>query len=279
MNASTSKADARSLTEGEEPEEKDVKEEWLKRNPKMASIITDSNPQQLDSEDSAANSEDEAPPTKAEIEAASSAKASGAGDGAIPAQGGDCDAKPSSDSIQTFHELTAADQPPISIQTLPHDQSNGREHSVPDAGKDVVSADTPASSAEGKSDQDASDIPKGLRASSQSKLKGSRPAGLTAAASAKGVPKGLSRGNNARGAASTFHGAGGAARSQQSASKLIAETFAKHNKTDVGGSSRGGEAIAAASDASSSSSQKNNSILTNANFNLVDRSKRVISDD
>ena len=151
---------------------------------------------------------------------------------------------------------------------------------MPDSSKDgVVSADTLASSTDLKSDQDASDIPKGLRASSQSKLKGSRPAGLTAAASAKGVPKGLSRGNNARGAASTFHGAGGAARSQQSASKLIAETFAKHNKTDGGGSSRGGEAIAATSDASSTSAQRNNSILTNANFNLVDRSKRVISDD
>ena len=248
----------------EEADGKDEREEWLKRNPKMASIISDSNPQQLDSEDSAANSDDgeksEAAPTKSEAEAAPSKTD-------VETNGSDA-IEPPSDSSATANDLSAADQTSTLNQTGASDLSATCEDdsTVPGVGKD----ENDDGAADAKSDKDASDIPKGLRSSNQPKLKGlnSRPAGLTAAAasSSKGVPKGLSRGN-ARSASSTFHGG---ARSQQSASKLIAETFAKHNKPDAGSSHN--------KESGPDPSQRN-AILTNTNFKLVDRSKRVISDD
>jgi len=268
----------------EEKDERDEKEEWLRRNPKMAAIIDgDSNPRQVDSEEeSAANSEDgEKCSISSETDAAC-VKGKEALDSVHPSAVGGVDQDevneattpiaevPSSDSID--NDVNDGDQQQTSSKGSNSELENKRDSSVPDGGSYAAASANTASS-DGKNSSSSSDIPKGLRSSNQPKLNaGSRPAGLSlaAASASRGVPKGLSRSNNTRSSSSSFHAGGSSGgRTQQSASKLIAETFAKHNKPDA----------PAGGHAKDSDPSQRNSILTNTNFNLVDRSKRVISDD
>jgi len=245
------------------------REKWLLRNPTMASFIGDSNSRQVDSEGSFDQSGDESEENSRrneDVEGTMRDRPHGS-----LANGNDVDEDDNDDVTPTMETPSGLVEIGPSIST-----NNGRDHfeqSVTVPTPDKLSSDSSVPLDENAPDDEpyanASDIPKGLRASSQSKVKtaNQRPAGLSVVAH-KGLPKGLSRGN-ARGASSTFHGGAGG-RTPQSASKLIAETFAKH-KSDTGPGNK--------KDRPTPEQTQKSAVLTNANFNLVDRSKRVISDD
>ena len=253
----------------EEEREKDAngeREKWLERNPTMAAFIGDSNPRRVDSEGSFDNSgdEDEVASRRNEDGTSNSLDHATNGRGVTDEDDVTPTAEMPSDIGLEIASANHSEKSAASTPTMNTPETHTSDSSVPQD-------DENAPDEEQKQKTETSDIPKGLRTSTgQSKLKAAnvRPAGLSAAAH-KGVPKGLSRGNT-RGASSTFHGGAGG-RTQQSASRLIAETFAKH-KPETSQSDKGQQSP-------EQTRETRSSLLTNANFNLVDRSKRVISDE
>ena len=251
----------------------------------MASIIGDSNPRHPDSEESAANSAGEEP--EEEKETSTTTTKIPALDPSAESRGkdeGDCDARtptaePSSDSIEVIvgggggertRTRSSKDGSDYLVPGLEEEVENQKDKG--DESKESRSGDVDAEVVVGDSTSGADHPPPMPVVSTVSQ----RPSGLSPAAF-KGKPKGLSRGN-ARNASSTFHavsggGGGGRTQQQQSASKIIAETFAKQKTAVEASKSNNKEAV------DGGQAHQKHAIITNANFTLVDRPKRVISDD
>lgn len=177
------------------------REKWLRRNPKMAAFIGDSTQGPIDSED---ESESDG---RRSNSVASENHRSRAG---LEKQ----NAEEAEEMTPTAETRDLENVPPTSngtsaVQVAAHnganDSNDARDKEEPTSDPSVPTEVDSVDETSSTTTKDASDIPKGLRDSSQSKERtaNQKPAGLSAAA-LKSVPRGLSRGN-ARNTSSTFH--------------------------------------------------------------------------